>query len=110
MAWMLALGAMGCHSTPPREAEWNETTVTQIKAWRAKHETDYRREWATIEGLHFLSPGTHTAGSAAANDVFLTSAVPPALGRFIVTTDHVSFVPQPGVPLTINGKTPEGET
>ncbi len=28
--------------------------------WRAKHETDYRRDWVTIAGLHPLKPGAST--------------------------------------------------
>jgi uncharacterized protein (DUF1684 family) len=83
---------------------WNDGVVKEIEAWRAKHEADYRREWATIEGLHFLSPGPQSAGSASTNDVVLTAAAPARLGRFVVTGDRVSFDPEPGVPMTINGK------
>jgi uncharacterized protein (DUF1684 family) len=86
--------------------EWNDAVVNQIEAWRAKHEADYRREWATIEGLHFLEPGTQTAGSASNNDVVLTSALPPRIGRFTVSRDDVTFAAEPGVPLTINGNAP----
>jgi uncharacterized protein (DUF1684 family) len=86
--------------------EWNDAVVNQIETWRAKHEADYRREWATIEGLHFLEPGTQTAGSASNNDVVLTAALPPRIGRFTVSRDDVTFAAEPGVPLTINGKPP----
>ena len=51
----LAAAAAGCSSNtstsaPPSDA----AAVTETEAWRAKHETDYRREWVTIAGLHFL--------------------------------------------------------
>ncbi len=60
-----------------------------IEAWRAKHETDYKRDWATIEGLHFLAPGAHTAGSAANNDVVLVQSLPARIGRLTVAAGDV---------------------
>ena len=54
--------AAGCQGTAP--PEWNDAVVTEIAAWRAKHEDSYTNNWATIEGLHFLKPGPQTAGSA----------------------------------------------
>ena len=48
--------------------------------WRAKHETDYRRDWVTIAGLHPLKQGVNTAGSAASNDIVLPASTP---GRWV---------------------------
>jgi uncharacterized protein (DUF1684 family) len=98
--------AVGCQPGSSPGVEWNDAVVKEIEAWRAKHETDYRADWATIEGLHFLAPGTHTAGSAANNDVVLTSAAPPRVGRFTVANDQVAFDPEPGVILTVDGGAP----
>jgi hypothetical protein len=98
---------LGCQrSAPPHELQWNDAVVKEIEAWRAKHEADYRRDWATIEGLHFLVPWTQTAGSAPDNDVVLTAAAPPRVGRFTVADDAVAFDAEPGVALTINGEPP----
>jgi uncharacterized protein (DUF1684 family) len=77
--------------------------VAETEAWRAKHEADYRREWVTIAGLHFLMPGVHTAGSAASNDIVLPASVPPRLGRFILDNDAVRFEPEPGAAVSLNG-------
>jgi uncharacterized protein len=104
LALAVAAATTACRS--PRSeagAEWNAEVVAAIDAWRAKHEADYRREWATIEGLHFLSPGVQTAGTSSANDVILTAAVPPRIGRFTVAADRVTFEPEPGVMLAMNG-------
>ena len=101
---------LGCQRGAPPESQWNDAVVKDIEAWRAKHETDYRRDWATIEGLHFLSPGTHTAGSAPDNDIVLTAALPARIGRFVVADDKVAFDPEPGAILTINGKAPTSAT
>jgi len=102
----LAASASGCKGsapaeTPPAPAAPVELTVDQ---WRAKHETDYRREWVSIAGLHLLKPGPNTAGSAATNDIKLPESVPASLGRFVLTGDTVSFEPAPGAPVLIKDK------
>ena len=96
----------GCNRGASPGLDWNDEVVKEIGAWRAEHEADYRRDWATIEGLHFLKPGTHTAGSAANNDIVLTAALPQHIGRFTLADDAVTFDAEPGVLLTINGKAP----
>ncbi len=101
---------LGCQRGAAPEIPWDDAVVKDIEAWRAKHESDYRRDWATIEGLHFLSPGMHTAGSAPNNDIVLAAALPSRIGRFTVADDKVAFDPEPGATLTINGKAPTSAT
>jgi uncharacterized protein (DUF1684 family) len=77
----------------------------ETEAWRAMHEDSYRREWATIAGLHFLEPGSHTAGAAPANDIVLpASASSPRIGRFVLTGDVVRFEPEPGSRVVIRNE------
>ena len=76
------------------------THVKNVEEWRAKHEADYRRDWVTVAGLHFLKPGPNTAGSAASNDVVLAN-VPAAIGRFVLDGQRVRFEPQSGVSVTL---------
>lgn len=71
--------------------------VKQVEEWRAKHESDYRRDWVTVAGLHFLKPGPNIAGSAKSNDIVVSPNVPPTIGRFILDGTRVRFEPQPGV-------------
>ncbi len=85
---------------------WNDAVVAEIEAWRAEHEDSYRRSWVTIEGLHFLTAGTQTAGSAPDNDVVLIASLPERLGSFTVTAGTVTFDAEPGAPITINGAAP----
>jgi uncharacterized protein len=94
----------GCERGAPQSR--NDDAVAAAQAWREKHEADYRRDWATIEGLHFLSPGTHTAGSAPDNDIVLTAGLPARIGRFTLADDTVTFAAEPGVMLSIDGKAP----
>src|SRR3989442_4597044 len=71
--------------------------VKEVEAWRAKHEADYRRDWASIDGLFFLKPGENRAGSARTNDIVLSASVPPSLGSFFLSGENVRFEPRPGV-------------
>ena len=97
--------APGCRPATEPQLEWNDAVVTEIETWRAGHEDSYTRNWVTIEGLHFLEPGTQTAGSAPDNDVVLIASLPERLGSFTVASDEVTFEPAPGTSLTINGET-----
>jgi uncharacterized protein len=101
--------AAGCQGTVPPPA-WNDAVVTEIAAWRAKHEDSYTNNWATIEGLHFLKPGPQTAGSAPDNDLVLIASLPAHLGTFTLASDEVTFAPEPGAPITINGQTASAMT
>ena len=78
------------------DAEW----TASVEAWRAKHEADYRRDWATIAGLHFLEPGAYRLGSEKGNDIVLPASVPPAVGRLQVGDGWVKFESASGVVVT----------
>lgn len=104
LAGALVAATVGCQPTDA-PFEWNDVTITEIEKWRAGHEESYTRNWATIEGLHFLKPGAQSAGSAPDNDVVLIATLPEHLGRFTVASDEVAFEPEPGAPITINGET-----
>src|SRR5688572_33491829 len=81
----------------PSESEFDAAAVTaEVETWRAQHEADYRRDWVTIAGLHFLNPGAQTAGSAASSDIVLPPAVPATLGSFVLEGQSVRFEPTAG--------------
>ncbi|CAN5728845.1 DUF1684 domain-containing protein [soil metagenome] len=88
----------GDPATPPEDYR------TQVQAWRDTHEADYRRDFVTIAGLHFLEPGTHTIGSARANDIVLEAAVPPVIGRLTVADERVHFAAAEGVAVSHKGQ------
>jgi uncharacterized protein (DUF1684 family) len=71
--------------------------VAEIEAWRAKHETDYRRDYASIAGLYPLKQGANTVGSAASNDIDLPASVPARVGTFVLSGTKSRFEPAPGV-------------
>ncbi len=82
----------------------------RVEAFRAKHEQDYRREYVTIAGLHFLKPGVYRLGSDSAADIVLAASVPSTVGRLAVENDRVVFEPASGVTVTQNGKQIAGAT
>ena len=106
MVGALLATTIGCQPAAAPPLEWNDAVIAEIEAWRAEHEESYTRNWVTIEGLHFLKDGTQSAGSAADNDVVLIASLPEHLGRFTVASGEVTFAPEPGAPITINGETP----
>src|SRR4051794_28752419 len=77
--------------------------VKKVEEWRAKHEADYRRDWVTIAGLHFLKPGVNTSGSGKTSDIVLAN-VPPSVGRFVLEGQRVRFEPQSGVRVLLKGQ------
>src|SRR5256885_6113188 len=83
--------------------------IKDVEAWRAKHEADYRRDWASIDGLFFLKSGENRAGSQPSNDIVLSQALPPSVGVFILDSGRVRFTPASGV-AAARGDRPVSET
>jgi uncharacterized protein (DUF1684 family) len=75
-----------------------------VQAWRDTHEADYRRDFVTIAGLHFLDVGTHTIGSGAANAIVLEASLPATIGTLTVQPDQVRFNPASGITVTRKGQ------
>ena len=88
-------------SEAPAGAVSPETLNAAAAEWRGKHEADYRRDWVSIAGLHLLSPGRNTAGSAPGNDIVLPESTPVRLGQFHLADGRVRFEPSPGTPVSL---------
>ena len=97
MPVILLLVALGVSAVP------EPSHRQDIEKWRAKHETDYRREFVALAGLFSLKPGVNTAGSATGSDIKLPKSAPGIAGRFVLNGDRVRFEPQAGVTATIKG-------
>src|SRR6188508_61376 len=91
-----ALAAACSSGTKPAAETPAASPVPAIEAWRAKHEADYRRDFASIAGLFPLKEGVNTAGSAANNDIRLAESMPATVGRFVLAGEDVRFEPAPG--------------
>jgi uncharacterized protein len=91
-------------SSDPAASEVAAATK-ETEDWRAQHEESYRKNWATIAGLHFLEPGSHTAGTARTNDIVLpASAASERIGRFVFNGHVVRIEPDTRSSVQINGQ------
>jgi uncharacterized protein (DUF1684 family) len=67
---------------------------SEIEAYRAAREAEVNGPtgWASLIGLHWLSPGTHTIGAHSSNAIVLQSPGAPArLGLLTVLKDRASL-------------------
>ena len=103
MAAAVLVGACSRPAEEPAPLPAGEAWVESVNAWRAKHETDYRRDWVTIAGLHFLEPGEHAVGSSKTNEIVLPEGVPASVGKVVVADGWVRYEPAAGVKPTLNG-------
>jgi uncharacterized protein (DUF1684 family) len=94
----------GCSKPAEQAGATGEEWVKSVEAWRAKHEADYRRDWATIAGLHFLEPGKHSLGSDKKNAIVLPSDLPANVGQIVVADGWVRYEPASGIMPTQDGK------
>lgn len=85
---------------PPPGEEW----VKSVTTWRTDHETSYRNNWATIAGLHFLEPGTHSLGSDKKSAIVLPPDLPASVGKLVVADGWVRYEPAAGVAVSQNDR------
>jgi uncharacterized protein (DUF1684 family) len=78
--------------------------LTRVQAFRDKHEADYRRDWVSIAGLHFVEPGAHSVGSGKKNDLAVVANLPETAGRLTVKGTSMTFQPAGGIAATQQGK------
>jgi len=76
-------------------------------AWQLEREAEMREldtSWLALAGLHWLSEGETTMGTARGADIQLRDiAAPPALGRFYREGEQIWFEPAVGVDITMDG-------
>jgi uncharacterized protein len=110
LAIVLVAVTAGCGRQPAPAASLvkDDAWRKSVDEWRARHEDSYRRNWATIAGLHFLEPGSHSIGSDKSRDIVLPAAVPATVGSVIVDGQSVRYEPAPGVAVSLNGKPAAG--
>jgi uncharacterized protein len=102
---VIAAACTSTGSAPDTAASDVAAATKETTDWRAQHEESYRKNWATIAGLHFLEPGSHTAGTARTNDIVLpASAAEERIGRFVLAGDVVRFEPDARSSVQIDGQ------
>src|SRR5215203_4639008 len=98
---MIACGRAPAEPPPTPVVSATPAPPLTVEQWRAKHETDYRRDWVSIAGLFTLKPGANTAGSAKTNAIVLPASTPAVIGRFVLTGTRVRFEPVAGAPVRL---------
>ena len=95
-------------AAPPADRVAHEAEVLE---WQKTRDSSLRREdgWLTLVGLHWLSSGVNTIGSAAASKIKLPPNAPPSVGTLTLTNGAVTLRPAKGAPVTIDGKPVTGE-
>jgi uncharacterized protein len=78
-----------------------------VEQWRAQHQAELTKDfgWLTVVGLDWLKEGDNRVGADPANEVPLPSGSAPR--RVAIISLHAGKAelhPEPGVPLTLNGK------
>ncbi|HEX5214178.1 MAG TPA: DUF1684 domain-containing protein [Vicinamibacterales bacterium] len=91
----------GCSASPPAPPPVPADHAATVQAWRDKHEVDYRRDWVSIAGLYFLSPGRHTIGSDRKSNIVLGPHAAAQLGTVVAGADGaVRFEAAPKIIVT----------
>lgn len=92
-------------ATPKPTAPSSSAFAQAEQAWR-----DQRREkllrpdgWASLVGLHWITPGSHYLGSSPGNGIRLSMG-PPHLGMIDIEGAQVRFVPDKSAMLTLDGQ------
>ena len=103
---LAAVFLAGACSKPAEKAELqpSDEWIKSVTAWRTQHETSYRTNWATIAGLHFLEPGTHSLGSDKKSAIVLPPDLPASVGKLVVADGWVRYEPAAGVAVSQNDK------
>jgi uncharacterized protein len=105
VALAIAAACTSGGSSPDPAAADVAAATKETQDWRAQHEESYRKNWATIAGLHVLEPGSQTAGTATTNDIVLpASAASERIGRFVLDGDVVRFEPDARSSVQIDGQ------
>ncbi|MDB6167875.1 MAG: hypothetical protein JWM88_739 [Verrucomicrobia bacterium] len=101
--WFAAVTAAGAAL---RAAEPDADYSREMEAWRNARVTQLTKPdgWLTLIGLHFLTAGENTVGSAADNAVVLAKG-PAHIGTLTMAEDgRVKAVFEPGLGVKVNGE------
>jgi len=100
IAALLALLA-GCGDEAYRESvdSWHAGRIERLQA---------EDGWLTLVGLHGLTQGANTIGTAEDRDVVLNASAPAHVGTLELSADGHRFVPAEGSGVTVDGESVEG--
>lgn len=106
----LTCAACGDEEAAQREQEAKaQAFAAAEQPWRAQRQADLTRPdgWTSLIGLHWIQPGEHYIGSDADNGIRLAMG-PAHVGLISRKDGRIRFVPENGVPLTLDGEPVKG--
>jgi len=103
-AWIV-LAAVAAPAMPGATAA-DEAYRAGVRKWREEREARLKADggWLTVAGLFWLDEGRRSFGSDAAGDFVLPASAPARAGFFERSGTAVRVVPEPGVPLLLDGQ------
>jgi uncharacterized protein (DUF1684 family) len=105
LATILAILLLTACSRTPSEPPLDPAYRAEIQAWQKEHTEGMRRDWGTLAGLFWLSPGENSFGSDPENTVVLPNPnIPAQAGIFDLEDGKVTVKISPGVNFTLKGK------
>ncbi|MCK5461825.1 MAG: DUF1684 domain-containing protein [Bacteroidales bacterium] len=101
---LLTLNACNQNGDSPDDAYLKE-----INRWKEKRLERLKSEngWLNLAGLFWLEEGVNTIGSDSSNSIIYPDKAPSRLGKYILKNRQVSFIPEPGEEVFLEGKSIE---
>jgi len=101
---LLLHAAPAAPATAPSAA--TRDPAAERQAWHAQRLQRLQAEdgWLTLVGLHWLEEGDSLIGSAASNDIRMSSRAPATLGTLTRQGQQVRFTPKQGLDVKLGGK------
>jgi uncharacterized protein len=92
LAVLLLVACSRTPADPPPDPAYR----AEIEAWQQRHREGMKRDWGTLAGLFWLSPGENTFGSDPDNAVVLSKeGIPPRAGVLTLEDGKVSVKVSP---------------
>jgi uncharacterized protein (DUF1684 family) len=84
----------------------NDAYSKEIKRWKEKRLGRLKSEngWLNLAGLFWLEEGVNTIGSDSSNSIIYPEKAPPRMGKYMLRNGQVSFIPEPGAGVLMDGK------
>jgi uncharacterized protein (DUF1684 family) len=107
LLFMIPLTLNACNQNGDRS---DDAYLKEINKWKEKRLTNLKSEngWLNLAGLFWLEEGVNTIGSDSSNSIIFPDKAPPRLGEYILENRQVSFIPEPGTEILLNGKPIKG--
>jgi len=101
--FMILLTLNACYQN---EDSSNDAYSKEIKRWKEKRLGRLKSEngWLNLAGLFWMEEGINTIGSDSSNSIIYPEKAPLRLGSYMLRNGRVSFNPEPGSEVLMDGK------